>query len=168
MLYILEFEIWVLSFLTLTLIYIIYCIIVCFFKCGLILTHYNCNCIPVRSTLKMATWVPSTCQWLPYNTITFIHSSAYVGIFKNCMHLLNAWNIEHTKLMNPCLSSLYPSHYTDYFLVKDFIVIFWQLELWCFISFHVYEHTCTHLFTEFYNFLFVCTVPCNFKNQINK
>jgi hypothetical protein len=29
-----------------------------------------------------ATWVAETCRWLLFNKITFIHSNAFVGIFK--------------------------------------------------------------------------------------
>jgi len=32
------------------------------FNCGVILIHYNCICIIVLITLKMATWVVPTCQ----------------------------------------------------------------------------------------------------------
>ena len=101
----------------------------------------------------MATWVPAMCQLLQCNTITFVHSSTFVVLFKNCIHLLNAWNMEHTKLMNPCLSSLYPSHYTDYFMIKDFVVTFWQLESWCFISsmyINTRAHTCSQNLIIFY------------------
>ena len=39
-----------------------------------------------------------TCLWLLRNKITIIHSSAFVGPFKNCIHLINAQNMEHIKL----------------------------------------------------------------------
>ena len=37
------------------------------FNCGVISTHYNCVCILVLITLKMATRVAETCRWLIYN-----------------------------------------------------------------------------------------------------
>jgi len=45
--------------------------------------HYNCDFILVPATLKMATWVAETCRCL----LTITHSSASVGIIKNCMEL---------------------------------------------------------------------------------
>jgi hypothetical protein len=36
--------------------------------------------------------------WLPCNKITFIHSSAFVGLFKNFIHLIKARNMGHIKL----------------------------------------------------------------------
>jgi len=33
----------------------------------LIQTDYNCNCVLVFVSLKMATWVANMCWWLPYN-----------------------------------------------------------------------------------------------------
>jgi len=51
-----------------------------FLICGLILTHYNCGCIPVPATLKMTTLVAETRRWLLYNTLTFMHLSAFVGL----------------------------------------------------------------------------------------
>jgi hypothetical protein len=38
-----------------------------------------------------------TCWWLLCNKITFIYSSAFVALFKNLIHLINAWNMEHIK-----------------------------------------------------------------------
>jgi hypothetical protein len=58
------------------------------FKCGLIPTHYNCNCILVLTTLKMATLVVETWLWLLYNKIAFIKSCACVGLFlKKIVHI---------------------------------------------------------------------------------
>ena len=37
------------------------------FNCGVILTHRNCICILVLTTLKMATQVAKTCWRLLYN-----------------------------------------------------------------------------------------------------
>ena len=51
------------------------------FNCGLILTYYNCICIIVFTTLKMATQVAETCWCLLCNKITFINPSAFVGLF---------------------------------------------------------------------------------------
>ena len=56
--------------------------IIWFFNYGLIPTNYNCGCILVLTTLKKATWVAETCLWLPCNKFTFIHSSAFVGVFR--------------------------------------------------------------------------------------
>jgi hypothetical protein len=68
-----------------------------FFNCGLVLIHYNCNCSLVLINLKMATWVAETCLWLLCNKITFLYSSAFVGLFKSCICLTNAWNMEHIR-----------------------------------------------------------------------
>jgi len=46
-------------------------------------TNYNCVCILVLATLKIATWVAETCPWILCNKITFIYSSGFVGLFKN-------------------------------------------------------------------------------------
>jgi hypothetical protein len=45
---------------------------------------HNCVCTLVLITLRMATWVARTCWWLLCNKITFIHPSAFVGLFKKC------------------------------------------------------------------------------------
>ena len=107
----------------------------------------------------MATWMPETCRWLPCNKITFIHSSTFVGLFESFIHLLNAWNVEHTKLMYPCLSSMYPSHYTDYFIIKNLNVSFWQPESWCCIS-SVYINTHTHTCSQNLIVIFCWCVLC--------
>jgi hypothetical protein len=67
------------------------------FNCGFIPMYYNCNCILGLSTLKMATWVAETCRWLLCNKITFIHSSAFVFLFKNFIHLIIVRNMKHIK-----------------------------------------------------------------------
>ena len=53
-----------------------------FFNCGLIPTYCNCDCVLVLTTLKMSTRVAETCRWLLYNKLTFIHSSAFVGLYE--------------------------------------------------------------------------------------
>jgi len=72
-----------------------------FLNCGLILTLYNCNCILVPTTLKIATWVAETCQWLLCNKMTFIHPTTIVDLFFFLiwlMHLMHGtWNMEHIK-----------------------------------------------------------------------
>ena len=52
-----------------------------------------CGCILVLTTQKMTTQVAETCQWLLYHKLAFIHSSAFVGLYKNCIYLINEWNI---------------------------------------------------------------------------
>ena len=42
----------------------------------------RCKCILVMTTPKMAIWVAETCVWLPYNKVTFIHRSSFVGPVK--------------------------------------------------------------------------------------
>jgi len=49
---------------------------------GVIVTHHNCICVLVSSTLRMATWVANTCPWLLCNKIIFILRSVLVGLFK--------------------------------------------------------------------------------------
>jgi len=53
------------------------------FNCGVILMHYNCICILVLTTLKMATSFIKICLWLLCNKITFINPSAFVGLLIN-------------------------------------------------------------------------------------
>jgi hypothetical protein len=60
--------------------------IIWFFNCGLIPAHYNCNYILVLTTLKMATWVAQRCLWLLCDKITFIHSRAFLGLFKKMLY----------------------------------------------------------------------------------
>jgi len=43
-------------------------------------------------------WVAKKCRWLLHNKITFIYPSALVGLLKNVIYLINAQNMEHTKL----------------------------------------------------------------------
>jgi len=52
-----------------------------------------CGCILVLATQKMTTQATETCQRLLYNKLTFIHTSAFVGLYKNCIYLINAQNI---------------------------------------------------------------------------
>ena len=44
--------------------------------------YVNCNCILVLTTVTMALRVDETCRWLLCIKITFIHSSAFVGLLK--------------------------------------------------------------------------------------
>ena len=57
------------------------------FTCALIAIHYNCGCILLLDTLKMATRVAETCQWLLCNKLAFTHSSAFVGLLKTLMYV---------------------------------------------------------------------------------
>jgi hypothetical protein len=52
------------------------------FNCGLKPT-YNCNCIHVLATQKMAIWVAETRSWFLCNKIAFIHWGAFAGLSKN-------------------------------------------------------------------------------------
>jgi len=54
--------------------------IIRFFNFGFIPTL--CHRILAVTTLKMATLVTEICRWFLYNRITFIHSSAFVGLLK--------------------------------------------------------------------------------------
>jgi len=38
-----------------------------------------------------------TTRWLLYHKFTFLQSSAFVGLFKNVMYVISAWNIKYTK-----------------------------------------------------------------------
>jgi len=49
--------------------------------------------------LRMATGLTETRRLLLYNRITFILSGAFVGLLKSCIHLFNARNFEHTKVL---------------------------------------------------------------------
>ena len=60
------------------------------FKGGLIPTHFNCNCILVLTSLKMATWVVETCLWSLCNQITFIISGTFVSLFKTCLYMYSS------------------------------------------------------------------------------
>jgi len=66
--------------------------------------HYNCICLIVLITLKMATWVAETCRWLLYNKMTFIHlSSFFFGggggvILMNLMH--KRWNVSYWEVQS--------------------------------------------------------------------
>lgn len=78
---------------------------------GVIVTHHNCICVLVPSTLRMATWVANTCLWLLYNKIIFILPSGLVGLFKEnftiiCLNLTVLWKLRNRntkKLANSCL-----------------------------------------------------------------
>jgi hypothetical protein len=63
------------------------------------------------ATLKLAAWVAETCWWLLCDKFTFIHSSAFVGVFKSFMFPINAQDMEHVgetndKLYILCLEVL--------------------------------------------------------------
>ena len=65
------------------------------FNCGLIQTHYNCNCVLVLTSLKMATWVAKMCWWLPYNwfdlvyllilLVTFVTMDTSITVYNLCL-----------------------------------------------------------------------------------
>ena len=44
-----------------------------------------------------------TTRWLLYNKFTFLHSSAFVGLFKHFRYVISAWNIEYTKHLKDTL-----------------------------------------------------------------
>jgi len=69
-----------------------------FFLRALIPTHYECKRILVTTNLKTATLVAETCWRLLYNKITFIHSSAFIGLFNNITHPINARAVERIQL----------------------------------------------------------------------
>jgi len=50
--------------------------------CGLIPTHYTCGHILVFPPWRWLHKWPK-CRWLLYNKLKFIHSSSFVGLFKN-------------------------------------------------------------------------------------
>jgi len=60
--------------------------------------HYNCICILVLTTQRMATYVAETCRWLRCNKLTFLHPRACVGLIKklNIWLMTGKWNIEPT------------------------------------------------------------------------
>ena len=62
-------------------------------------TQFCVLCILVCSTPKMATWVAETCLWPPCNTITYIKSSVFFRLLIYFMHLINARNMEHIKII---------------------------------------------------------------------
>jgi hypothetical protein len=75
--------------------------------------NINCNCILVVTNLKIGTCVAEACLWLLCNKITFIHGSAFIGIFKSYIliflilyfkfdYLMALQNVEHeTMILEP-------------------------------------------------------------------
>ena len=80
-------------------------IIMC--HCGVILTHYNCICILVLFTLRMATWLAEICRWLLCIKITLIHPSVlfYKFVWILAYHIISFVFIQWicTGLQNPCV-----------------------------------------------------------------
>ena len=64
--------------------------------------------ILVKFSLSKILFLPAcrwSLEWPKYvggycNKLTFIHSSAFVGLFKQIIYLINARNIEDTELIN--------------------------------------------------------------------
>jgi hypothetical protein len=53
-------------------------------------TKYNCICILVLVTLRIATWVAETCPWILCNKITFIHPSAFFWSSQTLLRVISS------------------------------------------------------------------------------
>lgn len=58
------------------------------FKCELVPTRCSRSCVLVLTTLKMTIRVAVAYRWLLSNNITFIPSTAFVGLFKKLLYTL--------------------------------------------------------------------------------